>query len=155
MNIEVKTNNFLPIVGLTNVLELNSIITYYNYDDNKLTGEIALKGKCIINKESVEVDEYIEDSLPFEIIFTNNLNDISKVNLQHFEFFEVERRGIEIEFTLSIECNEKNSLFIDELSDNITKEIDDKLNKEVNFEKIDKVETIFPSNEAKSRIRLL
>ena len=93
--------------------------------------------------------------LPFEIIFTNNLNDVSKVNLQHFEFFEVERRGIEIEFTLSIECYDKKTSFIDELSDNITKEIDDKLNKEVNFEIIDKEETIFPSNEAKSRIRLL
>lgn len=154
MNIEVKTNNFLPIVGLTSVLELNSVISYYNYEDNKLTGEISLSGKCIVNKESVEKEKYIDDSLPFEIIFTNNLNDISEVNLQQFEFFEVERRGIEIEFTLTVEYNENNSSSIDQLSEIITKEIDDKLNDEVNFEKIDKVETIFPSNEAKSRIRL-
>lgn len=155
MNIEVKTNNYLPILGLTSVISLNAYLNEYEHSNKKLSGKINLMGKCIINNTDENLEKEINEILPFEIIFTNDVNKIDNVMLESFEFFEVERRGIEMEVTLIVNCSKEEVVDnMEETSESITKEIDFKLQDELNNDSQIEEEITLPTYESKSRIRL-
>lgn len=153
MQIEVKNNNFIKLDNLIKVHELKSKINEYNFDNNRLSGLFEVEGTFL--KKDIGDLQTFNYSVPFDIIFTEDIKNIESVELIDFEFFEIEGRGIEFEGTLIIRYNNSNPYQI------IKEEVDDKLQEHLDVFENDIVEdriltsnSFLPTKDIKTKIKI-
>ena len=155
MNINVKVNNFIPLKNLSKVLNLQVSLNDYNFENGKLVGDFCVVGSYLTDYEKNDSPVEFNESLPLEIIFTNDIKFINNIEIINYEYFEVERRGIEIEISINVTYEDNNcDLNYNEITNNITQHIDEKLQEELDIKNVERNELIFPSNESKTRIRI-
>ena len=154
MQLEVKNNNFVNLTNLIKVVNIKADLKDYEFNDNRISGFFIIKGKYI--KDTIDRFQDFEEEIPFEILFTMPVNIINNVTLKDFEYFEVERRGIETEFTLTIEYESDDfgsSLNNTTEYDNIKKEVEQKLNESLDV--FDHSESLnLPTTEQTIKIRI-
>ena len=155
-NKTVKNNNFIPSTNLIKIIEISAVVQNYEFADMRLKGNFEIKG-TYMQDNSGELKEF-NSNVPFEIIFTNDIENITNLEQTSFEFFEIEGRGIEFEINLKIDY----SVLLNDI-DSINKEVDLKLqeNLEVYQDDIPKddnelnlKESILPTQESKTKIRI-
>ena len=153
MQIEVKNNNFIRLDNLIKVQNLNTKINDYNFVDNRLSGVYKIDGEYL-NKDFDNTQSFSYD-IPFDIIFTDQIQNIENVELSDFEYFEIEGRGLEFEATLSIMYNTYSPY------QEIKEEVDQKLKEHLEiYDYEEEVErnlvenTFLPTNESKTKIRI-
>lgn len=150
MQIEIKNNQFIEIKDLIKVLEIETLIRSYIFENFSLNGEYLFKVKyCSLSKQ-LDDEEDIEVSIPFEIVMPD-VTDVNNIEILNFEYFAVERRGIEIELNLRIEYNTGNEL-INEIEEEINDILDS--NFEVESGVIETKEEIFPRLEKRTRVKI-
>ena len=155
MQLEVKNNNFIKLNELIKIQNFNAHILNYDFYDNKLIGKILIEGEALKNINDLDEVSLFSEEMDFEILFTNGIMEVSNVSIKNVDFFEVEGRGIEVEFTLLIEYaqNMQTESAYESVIQRIESDIDEKLEDEI-FLKEEESETIFPTKEAKTRIRI-
>lgn len=154
MQLEVKNNNFVNLTNLIKVVNIKADLKDYEFNNNRISGIFIIKGKYI--KDTIDRFQDFEEEIPFEILFTMPVNIINNVTLKDFEYFEVERRGIETEFTLTVEYESddfESSLNNTTEYDNIKKEVEQKLNESLDV--FDHSESLnLPTTEQTIKIRI-
>lgn len=147
MQIEIKNNQFIEIKDLIKVLDIEALIRSYIFDNFSLNGEYEFKVKyCSLSKQLDDVEQ-LETRIPFEIVMPE-VQSIDKIEMINFEYYAVERRGIEIELTLNIEYQTQEDIISD-----IDESIDDILEEQVGTVE-EKKDEIFPRLEKRTRYKV-
>ena len=160
MKLEIKNNQFIDINDLIKTNKLNCSVENYNYENKLLKGEFLIQGEYINDSSCFDEPFNFFKKVPFEIMFIEDVIDLDDVEIKELEYFEVERRGIEIEITLVLTYNNNRSENIENVTEEIYEEIkndastsvDEILNNTLLEQKVST--NTFPSNERKTRIKL-
>lgn len=147
MQIELKNNQFIEIKDLIKVLDIETLIKSYIFENFSLKGEYVFKIKYCSLLKQLDEEEQLELSIPFEIVIPD-AKEVNSLELLNFEYFAVERRGIEVELNLRF-----NYLTEDEIDENINKEINEIFDSNFDVE-IEEKEEIFPRLEKRTRFKI-
>lgn len=170
MKIEVLNNNFIELEDLIKVLNVKCELNSYNYENGILKGFLQFEGEYINSSSSFDEPFNFFKQVSFEIMFVENIGPIENVSIEDFEYFEVERRGIETETKLSItyveerKVSKEDDIIIenfdenneyDSIKENVESEIDNILTDAlIDHIDIPKEETVFPTNSRRTKIKI-
>lgn len=147
MQIEIKNNQFIEIKDLIKVLDVETLIRSYIFENFSLKGEFLFKIRyCSLGKQ-LDEEEQLEQVIPFEIVIPD-IKQVDNIELLDFEYFSVERRGIEVQLNLRIDYTTE-----DEITNSIDEEINEILEENFEVETVEK-EEIFPRLEKRTRIKI-
>lgn len=170
MKFEILNNSFIEINDLIKIVKIECTLRDYNFENGILKGNLIMQGEYLNNSSSFEKPFNFFKEVPFDILFVEDLHEITKVFVANFEYFEVERRGVEAEVKLCIESsNDRNEINkISELVDDESLINKYDLVKEAAEKSVDNVlqnvfETVveidnsekLPTNTKRTRIRII
>lgn len=170
MKIEVLNNCFIELDDLIKVLNVKCSLVNYNFDNGILKGILQFEGEYINSSSSFDEPFNFFKEIPFEIVFVEKVESLNDVTIDGFEYFEVERRGIETEVKLLIsnyderhsskndydiiDFNLENSEY-DIIKEDVENEIDNILTDAlIDSNNSPKKETVFPTNSGRTKIKL-
>lgn len=172
MRLEIKNNNFIEIEDLIKVNSIECILDEYSYDNGTLKGVLKFQGEYLKDSSSFDAPFNFLKYIPIEIVFVEDIKMIKEVKIELFEYFEVERRGIETETTLLIKDEEEREVIndleeenneienlnhdYDDIKDNVQTEIDNILDQTFNIESNDDDNNkIFPTKTNRTKIKII
>lgn len=126
MKLEIKNNNFIEIDDLIKVNNISCKLDEYQYENGTLKGQFQIQGEYIKDSSSFDKPFNFFQLIPFEIVFVEKINEITNIYIGEFEYFEVERRGIETEINIVINDEETDL--------DCRKEEDESIRNETNYE---------------------
>lgn len=115
MKLEIKNNSFIEIDDLIKVNNISCNLDNYQYENGTLKGQFQIQGEYIKDSSSFDKPFNFLNYVPFEIVFVEKVNEIRNISVEGFEYFEVERRGIETEITIVINDDERELIHEEEV----------------------------------------
>ena len=135
MKLEIKNNSFIEIDDLIKVNNISCNLDNYQYENGTLKGQFQIQGEYIKDSSSFDKPFNFLNYVPFEIVFVEKVNEIRSISVEGFEYFEVERRGIETEITIVINDDERELISEEEVlskdSENNYEDIKDEVENEI------------------------
>lgn len=135
MKLEIKNNSFIEIDDLIKVNNISCNLDNYQYENGTLKGQFQIQGEYIKDSSSFDKPFNFLNYVPFEIVFVEKVNEIRNISVEGFEYFEVERRGIETEITIVINDDERELIYEEEVlpkdNENNYEEIKDEVENEI------------------------
>ena len=135
MKLEIKNNSFIEIDDLIKVNNISCNLDNYQYENGTLKGQFQIQGEYIKDSSSFDKPFNFLNYVPFEIVFVEKINEIRSISVEGFEYFEVERRGIETEITIVINDDERELISEEEVlskdNENNYEDIKDEVENEI------------------------
>lgn len=163
MKLEVLNNNFIEIEDLIKTLHVKCNIINYQYENKILKGNFEIEGEYVNDSSNFELPFNFIRNVPFEIMFVTEIDNITNVNINKFEYFEVERRGIEFEIELSIDYNEIREVSQEVINnenneyENIKEEVQNNISHilDSTLDTNEKSVQIYPTSTKRTKIKIL
>ena len=134
MKLEIKNNRFIEIDDLIKINNISCELDEYHYENGTLKGQFQIKGDYIKDSSSFDKPFNFFNYVPFEIMFVDNIKEIKDISIGGFEYFEVERRGIETEIILVINNNDRDYSNLEDEVTNLEENDYNEIKKEVENE---------------------
>lgn len=111
MELRMNYNYFIKLKNVTKINDISAEVIDYQFDADELKGILGVAGSYY-RPDAEEVTYPFSEEIPFEILFTSDVVDISDVDCINLEYEIVEGRGVEVMFDISVnyEKGEKGSL---------------------------------------------
>ena len=148
MEINIPSNVFIELNNLFKVSTVDIEVSDYQLQDSEIIANIRISGDYYQNDFDSTLCEF-EKTIPVNIVLNERNNQVDEVEINNFEYFEVEKRGIETSFSVDILTSEvKVNEELEKIKESITQEVDDELS-----EILEIVEDNLPQKVKKARNR--
>ncbi len=170
MKLEIKNNNFIEIEDLIKVCSIECTLDEYSCENKILKGVLKFQGEYLKDSSNFDTPFIFLKLIPVEIVFIEDIQNIKEVIISSFEYFEVERRGVETETTLLIiqeEDREVENSFNDEIissvnledeynniKEDVNNEIENILDQTFNIDKKVENKQFYPTKSKRFKIQL-
>lgn len=126
MEINIPSNMFVELNNLFKVSTVNVELNNYECKDSEIIGNVRISGDYYQNDFESTLCEF-EKLIPFNLVFKERNKVVDNIEIKDFEFFEVEKRGIETNFNIDIITSEVLQDDLEEIKSQITTDIDNQL----------------------------
>lgn len=114
MELRMNYNYFIKLKNVTKINDISAEVIDYQYEQDELKGILGVAGSYY-RPDTDEVTYPFNEEIPFEIMFTSEIFDISDVDCINLEYDLIEGRGVEVMFDISVNYEKsQNDTFVSE-----------------------------------------
>lgn len=119
MNFKIDCFNFVMLYGLNKLVDVDIKKNDFSFENKTIKGTVDILGKYL-KEDDQNVYEFC-DNVPYTIVFRDEILDVNCLKVEDFTY-DIISDGLDCKFTIEVEYN-----LVNDVSDKITEEYNEKL----------------------------